>query len=236
MAKRAGVRMSLLCIPVLNRPDLLAKCLASIDYPVDLLVIDNSPEAFAAEVVAEHYAGDYFVTEPPANLGYGASVNLAIRTHPKDPFWLVANADVEFAPGDLERLVTEMSQGAGWVGITDWRVFGLSAEAVDRAGFFDEGFHPAFCEDADYERRCDLTGVSRYFIDGQTTHVRSVTLGEERYARRNAQTYPSNLAYYEAKWGGPLRGGERFSTPFDSGAHPRTWSLDRRRLADNDWS
>lgn len=226
-----------LAIPVLNRPDLLAKCLQSIDHDVDLLVIDNSPQGFAAELIVEHYLGPFYVTEPPANLGYPASVNLAIKTHPSDPYWLVANADTEFAPGDLARLCAEMDKGGPrWVGIVDWRVFGLTAAAVDAAGFWDENFHPAFCEDADYERRCDLTGVNRYFIDGATSHVRSVTLGEERYARGNARSFPANAAYYQAKWGGPLRGGERFTTPFNEGGHPRDWILDRRRLAANSWT
>ena len=226
-----------LSIPVINRPDLLARCLQSIDYEVDLLVIDNSPRGFAAELIVEHYLGEFFVTEPPANLGYAASVNLAIRTHPRDPFWLFANADTEFGTGDIERLVTEMERGGPrWVGVTDWRLFGLTAEAVDLAGLWDENFHPAFCEDADYEYRCDLTGVTRYFIDGATSHVGSAALGDDRYARGNARSYPANLAYYQAKWGGPLRGGERYTTPFDRGGSARDWTLERRRLAANEWT
>lgn len=228
--------MVVLAIPVINRQDLLAKCLQSIDTEVDLIVIDNSFSGFAAATVVEHYEGEFFVTEPPANLGYAGSVNHIIQTRPAEPFWLFANADTEFGAGDLQRLIEEMDKGGPrWVGVTDWRVFGLTAEAVDLAGFWDPNFHPAFVEDCDYERRCDLAGVTRYFIDGTTTHVRSVSIGEERNARSNAKTYPANLAYYAEKWGGPPRGGERFSTPYNRGGSIRDWTLSRRRLADQQW-
>ena len=226
-----------LAIPVLNRPDLLAKCLASIDTDVDLIVIDNSPAGFAAELIVEHYLGEFFVTEPPANLGYGPSLNHVIQTRPAEPFWLFANADVEFGAGDLDRLIAEMEKGGGFVGVTDWRVFGLSAATVDTVGFFDPNFYPAYAEDADYERRCDLAGVSRYFIDGTTSHVGSVCYrSDERNARHNARTYPANVAYYIEKWGGAPRGGETYTTPFNRGGDLGDWRLDRRRLAANQWT
>jgi GT2 family glycosyltransferase len=229
--------VTVLAIPVLNRPELLAKCLQSIDYPVDLMVIDNSPEGFAAELIVEHYLGEFFVTEPPANLGVAASWNLVIKTHPDDPFWLIANADTEFGPGDIENMVDEMHNGgARWVGMNgDWRLMGLTAEAVDKAGFFDENYHPIYCEDADYEWRCDLAGVTRYFINGTTTHVGSVSYrSDERSARNNARTYPANVAYHVAKWGGGPRA-EVYRTPFDRGGDIRAWTLDRARLAAQRW-
>jgi GT2 family glycosyltransferase len=197
-----------LAIPCINRPDLLAKTIASIDIPVRLLIIDNSGQGITHDVLPE----DAWLIEPPANLGYPASVNLAIKCYPAEPYWLFANADVEFAPGDLGRLQTA---DMGWVGITDWRVFKLTAETVQRVGFFDENFHPAFCEDADYERRCTLVGVRWGHIPGDTTHVRSVSLEDHR--ADNARSYPSNVRRYVEKWGGMLRGGEGFTTPFDGG-------------------
>lgn len=223
-------------IPCINRPDLLERALASVDVPVGrVMVIDNSWDGLTFDVPpALQPVLDVVV--PGANLGFGGSVNHVIRSEPRGPWWCIANADVEFAPGDLARLAGEMEQGAGWVGITDWRVFGLSAGAVERVGFWDENYHPAFVEDCDYERRCDLAGVERWFIEGATSHVRSVSIrSDQRYARHNARTHAANLAYHAAKWGGPPRGGERFTTPFDSGASVAAWTLDLRRLRDGDW-
>ncbi len=51
----------------------------------------------------------------------------------------------------------------------------------------------------------------------------------------NARTYPANRAYYRAKWGGELRGGETFTSPFNRGGPVSEWSLDIDRLRDNDW-
>lgn len=253
-----------LAVPVINRPDLLARCIASIDHAVArLVVIDNSPTGGMADVVDANVpdcVADWFVTEPPANLGVAASWNLAIRTHPDAPWWCIANADTEFGPGDLARLAQEIERprqsvagGRGaigaealetatslperWVGVnSDWRVFGLSRAAVRAVGLFDENFHPIYDEDADYERRCSLAGVPWYFIDGTSTHAGSAAIrSDERYARANARTHPANDAYYLAKWGGYPRNGERFTTPFDSGAPLSAWTLDIDRLRDQAW-
>lgn len=199
-----------LIVPVINRPDLFRRCVESIDIDVRLVVVDNSPEGFAID----HVPDSAHVMEPPGNLGYGASVNTVIKALPHEPYWLCANADVEFAPGDLSRLAGATEEW-GWVGLTDWRAFGLTAATVERVGFLDEGFVPAFCEDADYERRCSLAGIRWGFIEGETTHVRSVSLAD--YGDDNARSYPANVRRYVEKWGGMLRGGETYETPWDRG-------------------
>lgn len=221
-------------IPVINRPDLLAECIASIDHDVRLVIIDNSREGFAAEI-----APAAWTVRPPSNLGVAASWNFIIRTAPADPYWLIANADTTFGPGDLARLCAEMERGGPrWVGINgDWRVFGLSAEAVEKVGFFDEGgFVPIYCEDADYEYRCSLAGIPWYFLHGGSTHVGSVSYrSDERNGQHNARTYPANVAYYRQKWGGSPRSGECFTTPFNAGGHLGDWRLRLDRLRDNAW-
>lgn len=220
-------------IPVINRPDLLARTLDSIDVDWPVVVIDNSPGAEIAEVCADR---DVTLVCPPANLGVAASWNLIIRTHAAEPWWCIANADTVLAPGDLARLAAEMAEpGPRWVGMAgDWRVFGLSSDAVDAAGLFDENYHPIYCEDADYEYRCSLAGVPWYFIDGGATHEGSAAI-RSGYGSANARTYPANRAYYDAKWGGPLRGGETFTSPFNRGGTVRDWTLDLRRLRDLAW-
>lgn len=227
--------MPVIGVPVINRPDLLAAFLDSIDQPWPVVVIDNSAGDEIAEVCADR---DVTLVCPPSNLGVAASWNLVIRTHPDEPWWCIANADTVLGPGDLARLAAEMAQGGPrWVGMNgDWRVFGLSAEAVDLAGLFDENYHPIYCEDADYERRCSLAGVPWYFIDGGATHAGSAAIrSDPHYAARNAQTHPANLAYYVAKWGGGHRGGEVFASPFDRGGPVREWTLDVSRLRQNRW-
>lgn len=218
-------------VPVINRPELLVRFLRSIDVPATVVVIDNSDGPEIAEACEPF---DVTLVMPPANLGVAASWNLIIRSFPAEPYWVIANADTELGPGDVWRLAAEMT-GARWVGMNgDWRVFGLTAAAVDRVGLFDENFHPIYCEDADYEYRCDLAGVERYFIDGLATHEGSAAI-RSGYGPDNARTYPANVAHYEAKWGGHLRGGERFTSPFDRGGHVGDWRLDLGRLRELTW-
>ena len=228
----------LLCFPTINRGDLLSRALASIDVEPDrLIVIDNSRDGLDFDC-PPHLSDILEVIVPASNLGFGGSVNHAICGEPGAAWWCIANADVEFAPGDLARLAAEMAQGGPrWVGITDWRVFGLSRDAVERVGLWDGNFFPAYDDDCDYERRCDLAGVPHHFITGGTTHEGSASIkSDARYAFLNAtRTHPSNRAYYVAKWGGPPRGGERFTTPFDRGGSVADWTLDIRRLRDNAW-
>ena len=233
-----------LAIPILNRPDQLAECIRSIDCPVDLLlIIDNSPDvemgAVADEAAADNeHVRAIWVVEPPTNMGYTAAVNFTIKSLPHLPWWCIANADVVFGPGDLARLAEVMALGGPrWIGIGDWRVFGLSFEAVEAVGLWDENFFPAYCEDADYEYRCRLAGVLATVIDGTTSHAGSAAIRSDiRYANANfKRSYPANVAYFEAKWAGHLRGGEKFTTPFDRGGSIKDWTLDIRRLRDNAW-
>lgn len=220
-----------LAIPFLTGERDLIACVESIDTDVRLLIIDNSDEG-----IAEQW--DAHIVELPHNIGVAASWNLAIKCYPHEPFWLIANHDTVFAPGDLDRLIDEMGKpGPRWVGMNgDWRVFGIKAECIERVGFFDESFVPVYCEDADYERRCTLADVPWYFIEGGATHVGSASIRQPRYAAANARSYPANRAYFRAKWGGDIRGGETFTTPFGQGGHVGDWRLDLRRLRDQAWS
>jgi GT2 family glycosyltransferase len=220
-------------VPVINRPDLLVRFLDSIDTDWPVVVIDNSDDS---EIIDELADRDVALVLPPSNLGVAASWNFIIRTHPHESWWCIANADTCLAPGDLNRLAAEMAKpGPRWVGMNgDWRVFGINAECVERVGWFDENFHPIYCEDADYERRCDLSDVSRYFIPGGATHEGSAAI-RSGFARQNDRTYPDNRSYYESKWGGPLRGGEVYTTPFNRGGSVRDWTLDLARLRANAW-
>lgn len=225
-------------IPVLSRPDLLAACIASIDEPIGrLIVIDNSPDlemGDAAEDALPACVEQLIVSTPPANLGFTASVNLVIRTMPETLWWAISNADTEFAPGDLGRLAAKMAESP-IVGIRDWRVFGLTVDAVERVGLWDENFFN-YCSDADYEWRSHLAGIVPVWLDGTTSHVGSVSyIGDARNTANNARSYPAERAYYREKWGGELRGGERFTTPFDLGGHIGDWRLDVRRLGMIAW-
>lgn len=226
-------------IPCISRPDLLADCIASIDYPVArLVVIDNSPEGL--DVAAPPACVERMdVIRPGDNLGFSGSLNHVIKTNAQAPWWMFANADAVFAPGDMARVVEQMESHADepfLCGIRDFRLFGQNARLVETVGFWDENFAPMYCEDSDLVRRITVSGTAHYLmLPGDTGHVGSATIQEARYGLRNIRTYNSNRAYYRAKWGGDINA-ETFTTPFDRGGSVADWTLDLSRLRDNTWT
>lgn len=230
----------LLAVPVINRPDLLAAMLRSIDHPVGrLLVIDNSPAsemATTALQAAPECVADITVTEAPWNLGVAASWNLALKAGASEPFVVIASNDVTFAPGDLARLA-EAAPGPQVVMLREFGAFSVSPEVVERVGLFDENYHPIYAEDCDYRWRASLVGVPVIDLPSGTVHVDGGSLcyrSDPTYAQANGRTYPANVAYHRAKWGG-LPWHEVYRTPFDAGGDVRDWRLDVSRLRTQRW-
>ena len=229
----------LLGVPVLNREDLAARMVASIDYPVDeLLVVVNAPDKqqtvdrLWAAAGANGNIRTVTFSQPSFNLGCGGSWNHIIRHRPAGPWWLIVNADIEFAPGDLERLTLAMHPNPMVATLFEFGAFALNPAAVDKVGWFDENLHPMYFEDNDYKRRMMLRGVPYLKVDGKTRHDNSSTINsDQRLALRNQETFGLNAAYYLEKWGGPP-GREQFTVPFD-GAGERPVS--RARLASQAW-
>lgn len=240
----------ILGIPVLNRFDLLQECIRTIDVQVGVLLLIDNSDGDELEDAIEDVVGQnesilkYHVIKPIVNSGVAASWNLIIKSWPDAPWWCIANADTVFGRGDLAVLSTTIRRYADdifgipqWVGINgDWRAFGITPSCIERVGWFDENFHPIYCEDADYERRCTIEGVRYSFIDGTTTHVGSASwVGDKANTENNARTYPEQVRYYEAKWGSWPRAGERYLRPFDDAGHPTQPQVRLHRLIANRW-
>lgn len=230
-------------IPVLNRPDLLRSCLRSIDTEVGrLIIIDNSGTGEMGDAAMDELplTTNLVIVDAPHNLGVAASWNLIIRSTVDAPWWCIVGADTRFGRGDLETLAGAMLTDEPAVRcLFRFGAFGINLEAVRKVGWFDENFHPIYCEDADYEYRLRLAGYpDRDIPTSMTEHAEggSVTYrSDPELAARNRATYPSNVDYYRRKWGGSLRGGEAFATPFNRGGSIRDWTLEIDRLRDNDW-
>jgi hypothetical protein len=88
------------------------------------------------------------------------SWNLGIKADPFAPWWLIANFDLEWPAGSLRAFSEQATDGVLLAESPQpWSAFALSEDAVKRVGLFDEGFHPAYFEDTDYEMRCQIEGV-----------------------------------------------------------------------------
>ena len=222
-------------VPVLNRPDLLYRMLDSIDTEVgQIVIIDNGGVASQSTVNLNER-----VIRPGQNLGVAASWNFIIQATPLAKWWAIVNFDIVFAPGDLDRLAQHMDTTTGPEGMVaalgTFSAFGVSREAINKAGWFDENFHPAYFEDNDFQRRCDLAGVRSMSLPAGLSHNISSTIASDNHLRdQNYRTFGENSDYYRRKWGGsPLN--EEYPTPFNNGGDIRAWHLDIDRLARQTW-
>ncbi len=135
MNTKAPVPIPVMGIPHYNRPELLARCLASIDHPVEKLVlIQNGPEEEMILMPGSE-PGDNKIFQMPAaegmrqlkpiatwrrelvreiiwithpNAGVAGAWNEIIKLFPA-AWWMITNNDIQFAPGDLGKLAEKAS-------------------------------------------------------------------------------------------------------------------------------
>jgi hypothetical protein len=232
----------LLACPSLNRPDLLAGMVASIDHPIGrLLIIDNSPTTEMWDAIASVIpacVADTVVIEAPWNMGLAASWNLAIKSDPRATFWALVNNDVRFGPGDLGCLAEAMADGSAHVGmLLEYAAFALNAAVVDAVGWFDENCYPIYCEDSDYRWRTRLLGIPEIEVASAAEHVNGGSQSwqaDRTVHRANQRTYARNRQYYLEKWGGDPRA-EVFASPFNRGGWVGDWHLSVATLAAFRW-
>jgi len=235
------VTLPVLIVPILNQPELLTAMLASIDHPIDrIIIIDNGdvvPGLWTPPLELPDGVAEGRIIRPGHNLGVAASWNLGMKVTPQAPWWLIANHDITFGAGDLARLEETVIPGAAAI----YFMLGMASFAITRhtlaaVGYFDENIHPAYDEDLDYARRLDLLGLPRFEAGFSGTHVGSATIHSDPSLRaQNGTTHMANDLYYARKWGGQKQGGETFETPFDKGGHVGDWRLDPERLRNQTW-
>ena len=213
-------------IPVLgfltySRFDMADRLLASIDYPIEhLVIVDNSGRREYQPVKPELVNNLWFI-QLPYGLGYGGGLNLIVKTTPFAPYWVLVNDDSVFEPGALEKIALKVdTQAINFLSIyPKWSGFVLGEGAVLKAGLFDERFHPIYFEDNDYERRLEQAGVKAHFIHAALRHDNSSTLASG-FQTNNDLTYGRNHKLFQKKIE---------DKDFSEGA----WSLQVRRA--NSW-
>lgn len=202
-------------IPVLgfltySRFDLADRLLASIDFPVEhLVIVDNSGRREYAPVKPE-LVENLWLVQLPHGLGYSGGLNLIVKTTPFAPYWLLVNDDTVFSPGALKKISEQADPEAiNFLSIMPkWSGFVLGEGAVLKAGLFDERFHPIYFEDNDYERRLMAAGVKAKFINAELGHDNSSTLNSGFHSQ-NDKTFQANQRLFQAKVAaGDLSAGE----------------------------
>ncbi len=217
-------------IPILNRLDLLARCLAAIDFPAEGVIVNNNAvdAGFRAELHNLSSSYRFRVLDQRRNLGVAASWNLIVRTARQagHRWYFIGSNDTFLHPGSLAAAVgmSKEPDAAVWC-LHIVNFFLINEETIARVGYFDENFYPAYKEDQDYLYRCGLAGVRVVTVPGAgADHVGSATIHSNPvYAARNRDTHFNwNLNHYRAKWGGDA-GQETFRHPYNDPTRDHRW-------------
>lgn len=185
-------------IPVLNRYDLLNRCLDSIPLGVRILVIDNGDAYQAGERESVR------VLRLPANLGVPASWNLGIKLLPFASGWLLLNSDAWFEAGAWDDLSRDADpEGITLAGSPPWCCAWISSAAAERVGLFCEAYYPAYMEDIDYEERARRLGVRVSYSAARVGHDNSSTINSDTHlARKNEWSHARNIGIHNARYHG----------------------------------
>lgn len=197
-----------LIVPVMKNFTGFATLMASVDYPVRPYIIDNWTENHGVPK------------------GWNMGIDRAIAND--EDVVIISNDDVTFWPGTIAKLVREMwtadlasvvSTDTGKTGFMaadfpDFACFAIKPrEFIDKFGYFDEHFSPAYFEDNDMTYRVKLAGgVQGLILDARVDHAGSVTQNMDGPVVTSPM-FEANRAYYAGKWGG-VPGQETYEAPF----------------------
>jgi len=203
-----------ICIPTINRKDLLVGALAWYldNLPTtEIFVLDNGCQGLVS--------GDtrLRIFESKRNLGVAGSWNWLMHKAINMGYEniLMVNDDVilQRPESDIHALIDrgDLNTFHRCRPFYNWSAFVLRMAIYKKVGYFDENFIKCFFEDNDYEYRMRLAGVQIKYEDDLNPHVylNSQTIEKDPLLGG----YIENREYYIKKWGG-LPDSETYKTPF----------------------
>jgi GT2 family glycosyltransferase len=206
-----------LAVPLENLLNHIISCTQATIY------LFRHSEDVNVKTICDIYAGLARVTYYPFgfNRGLAKSCNEGLIAAYDDGCDVVVtvNDDVCLRSGDLERIArAALSTGTlatPFDGGHETACAAIPRQALERVGYFDENFTPAYYEDVDWLRRAKLAGLPVEHVGGVgATHQDSASLQHVPSEQHHKQ-FRANRSYYLKKWGGD-RGEERWSVPFNN--------------------
>lgn len=238
-------------IPVLNRGDLLMRCIKSIDHPINtLFIVNNGNDQGVADVASlaeqrkfeNQGLFENIRVEKHKNLGCGPSWNHIALNAPAP--WFFSGNDMKFLPGSVALLDKTLDQNpdAAEIMAYHYSAFLLTEKGFKIIGRFDENFYPAYFEDCDHYRRMILAGFKDIrvpgfeCVHGEAPYWGSSTIkSDPELNRKNGITFSNLQAYYIRKWGGEP-GKETYTKPFNKDLPLDYWERDiELRKANSLW-
>jgi glycosyltransferase involved in cell wall biosynthesis len=131
--------------------------------PALIVIVDNGEIAF--DVLDDIPPGlgniDIELVRPQANLGCAGGWNRAVEIAQNDGIdhVVLLNADCAVSPVTFEKMFADPAPSM--VCAHAFGCFRWDPEIRQKVGLFDDKFHPAYFEDADYRYRMKLAGVPR---------------------------------------------------------------------------
>lgn len=184
----------------LKRFDLADRLLASIDYPVEhLVIVDNSGEASWNPKKPDSVI-NMWVIRVPFGLGLVGAWNLIIKSTPYSPYWVLVNDDAWFEAGSLKKIAEEVDTDAlNFLDIVpSWSAVVFGQGMIEKVGLYDERFYPLYFDDNDLERRVDFHQVPKKIIDAKVHHENSSTLNSG-YQAANSRSFMANANLFNKK-------------------------------------
>ncbi len=184
----------------LKRFDLADRLIASIDYPVENLVIVDNSGLCEWNPVKPEWVVNMWVIRVPYGLGLVGAWNLIVKSTPYAPYWLLINDDAWFEPGAMKEIADNTdSEAINFLSVnTKWSAIVLGEKVVAEVGLYDERFYPLYFDDNDYERRIDHAGLKKKTLAAKVHHDNSATLNSG-YQAENSRSYMANMALYQEK-------------------------------------
>jgi GT2 family glycosyltransferase len=212
-------------IPVLgfatySQFDLANRLLASIDYPVENLVIVDNSGLKNWEPKQPEQVKNLWLIRVPFGLGLVGAWNLIIKSTPYAPYWVLVNDDAWFEAGALEIIAKEVDPEAlNFVDIIPaWACVVFGEGAIAKAGVYDERFYPLYFDDNDLHRRMEKAGVKIQRLEAKVHHENSSSLKNKTL--ENNRTYEANRKLMDKK-------------VIENDFSPGYWDLETRRA--NRW-
>lgn len=214
--------MITICIPTLNRYDLLLKCIKSCEKgtlkPDKYVIIDNGQK------FTENYSlpiKNAVIISFGENIGLANSWNWFIQNIPDTK--IICNDDIEFSTNTVQIFADSLEENfiltpKSISGSNAFSCFSIPKKISDSVGDFDPTISPAYAyyEDNDYFKRMRTKGFDLKSIDTDVSHLGSSTLKMYDDIETNYHHYKFNMATnnYIKKWGG-LPNHETFNIPYN---------------------